>query len=494
MPRRIFAFLTLGIATYLTLVVVFATGNNCLIGARGQQPPPNRQPSGNVRDHAAKGDGQADDWQALQNAVDAGAGVVHLPPGTYRITKSVVIDLDRVGFTAIKGDTVARVVMAGEGPAFRFVGTHQGTAGPATVKDNVWDKQRMPAIDGVEIVGGHERASGVEATGTMMLTVTRVLVRRCLHGIHLTGRNRNVVISDCHVYQNRGAGVFLDHVNLHQINVTGCHVSYNDRGGVVVLGGEVRNLHVSGCDIEANHGKDQPPTANVLIDSTGGTNAEVAIVGNTIQHTRQVPGSANIRVKGPTTPTKGTDERRDGHVTITGNVLSDTKVNIHLDHARGVVVTGNTLWTGAEYNLLAEHSSNVVVGVNNLDRNPRYFREEDNATDAVLFRHCTDCTVTGLQLKGSRQAPAAVALEKCDRFNLANLAIFDSDGVGLLLTDVTRTRVSGCLIRDDRPGAKSLSIRAAGGRGNTITDNHLGRPAEIGPEVGVADRNLEPKE
>src|SRR5262249_53507105 len=161
-----------------------------------------KAPTGNVRDHGAKGDGTDDDWQAIQNAVDGGAGVVRLPKGTYRITKPVVIDLDKVGFTAITGDTVARVVMAGEGPAFKFVGTHAGTAAPASVKDNVWEKERMPSIDGVEIVGDHEKADGIEASGTMKLTLTRVLIRRCFHGVHLTTRNRNVLIAECHVYQN----------------------------------------------------------------------------------------------------------------------------------------------------------------------------------------------------------------------------------------------------------------------------------------------------
>lgn len=441
-----------------------------------QQPPGTRPPTGNVRDHGAKGDGTADDWQAVQSAVNDRAGVVRLPPGTYRIAKTVVIDLDAVGFTRVTGDGVARVVMAGDGPAFKFVGTHAGTAAPNSVKDNVWAKQRMPAIDGVEIVGGHDNADGIGAAGTMQLTVSRVLIRKCRHGVHLTGRNRNVLIADSHVYENRGVGVFLDHVNLHQINVTGCHVSYNDRGGIVALGGEVRNLHVTGCDVEANHAKDGPPTANVLIDSTGGTNAEVAITGNTIQHTRNAPGSANIRIKGPTTPTKGTEERRDGHVTITGNVLSDTKINIHLEHARGVAVTGNTMWTGVEYNLLAEHSANVVVGPNNLDRNPRYFREEDGASDAVLFRNCADCTLTGLQVKGTRHAPAAVALEACDRFHVTNLTVLDCDGVGLLLKDLTRSRVSGCLVRDDRPGAKSVPVSVVGGRDNAIGDTAVFPP------------------
>jgi hypothetical protein len=447
----------------------------------------------NVRDHIARGDGVADDTEAIQQAIDSGKGVVLLPKGTYRITKPIVIDLDKVGFTSITGNTVARIVMAGEGPAFKFIGTHTGTAAPASVKDNVWDKQRMPSIDGVEIVGENEKANGIEASGTMKLTISRVLIRRCYHGIHLTTRNRNVIISDCHVYQNRGIGIYLDHVNLHQINATGCHVSYNEGGGIACVGGEVRNLQITGCDIEANHGKDRPPTANVLIDSTGGTNAEVAITGNTIQHTRTVPGSANIRIKGPTTPSKGIDERRDGHVTITGNILSDTNVNVHLDHARGVVMTGNTVWTGVEFNLLVENSTAVQIGVNNFDRNPRYFREEDGAADAVLFRNCTDCTITGLQVYGVRKAEAGVVFENCRRFNVTNVTVLDCDGCGILWKDVTDSRLFGCLIRDDRADASSVSIRTRGGRNNLIVDNSLGRPDDILQGVGVVERNYKSK-
>lgn len=472
----------------LCLVVALA------LAATHHQPTPGAKPSGgNVRDHGAKGDGTADDTAAIQSAVDASVGAVHFPKGVYRITKTILVDLDKVGFTAISGDTVAKVVMAGEGPAFKFVGTHGGTAAPASVKDNVWDKQRMPAVDGIEIVGGHENANGIEATGTMNLTITRVLIRRCFHGIHLTERNRNVIVSNCHIYQNRGTGLFLDNVNLHQINVTGSHISYNDRGGVVCHGGQVRNLHISGCDIEANHGKDQPPTANVLVDSTGGTNAEVAITGCTIQHTRAVPGSANIRIKGPTTPQKNTDERRDGHVTISGNVLSDTNVNVHLDHARGVVFTGNTVWTGVEYNLLVENSTNVQVGVNNFDRNPRYASEEDGAADAVRFRNCTDCTITGLQVNGVRKAEAGIVFENCRRFNVSNLTVLDCDSAGILWKDVADSRLSGCLIRDDRPNANSVSIRTSGGKGNMIVDNSLGRPHDILKGVGQVERNYTPE-
>jgi hypothetical protein len=481
MNRSVVGFLA---AISIACLVFFSLGTS-------QPVPGPKAPSGNIRDHGAKGDG-TDDTTAIQQAVNAAGGAIHFPPGTYRITKPIVIDLEKTGFTALRGDGVARVIMAGEGPAFKFIGTHGGTAQPSSVKDAVWAKERMPSVEGIEIVGEHEKANGIEATGTMKLTITRVLIRKCFHGVHLTSRNRNVLIADSHIYHNRGIGVFMDKVNLHQINITGSHISYNDCGGVACIGGDVRNIQITGCDIEANHGKDGPPTANVLVDSTGGSNAEVAITGNTIQHTRNAPGSANVRIKGPSTPYPGTEERRDGHVTITGNVMSDVKVNIHLDHARGVAITGNTMWTGVDYNLLVEKSSNVVISVNNLDRNPRYYREEEKATDAILFRDCTDCTISGLQLVGVRHAPAAIALERCDRFNITNVAILDCDGVGLDLKEVTRSRVSGCLIRDDRPPAKSLSIRTNGGQDNSITDNTLGRPHEILKGVGLVERNFEP--
>jgi len=464
----------------------------CSPAALTQPPQPAAKiPSGNVRDHGARGDG-GDDTPAIQSAVDDAAlsGVVHFPKGVYRITKPITIDLARTRFIAIKGDGVARVVMAGEGPAFKLVGTHAGTAAPNTVKENVWSSERMPVIDGLEIVGDHENADAIEASGTMQLTLTRLLVRRCRHGIHLTSRNRNVLVSDCHIYQNRGIGVFLDAVNLHQINVTGCHISYCDGGGVVCRAGEVRNLQVTGCDIESNQGEKSPPTANVLIDSTGGSNAEVAITGCTIQHNHNAAGSANIRVKGPSARVvKGVTEARDGHITITGNVISDVKQNIYLDHARGVVITGNTFWTAYEHNLLVEHSSYVTVGPNNFDRNPRYRGEERPATaNAIVFSDCADCTLSGFTLSGVRAAPAGVTLERCDRFNVASLTILDCDGAGLLLKDLTRSRIAGCVIRDDRPEAASLSLRTEGGRANMIVDNYLGRPSEILKGVGLVER------
>lgn len=437
----------------------------------------------------ARGDGVADDGPAIQAAIDAAGGNVHLPRGVYRITAPLVIDLERAGPTSISGHGTARIVMAGAGPAIRLVGSHRGSAAPRAVAEAVWLRERMPCIDGLEIVGDHPEASGIQADGTMQMTLSRLLVRRCLHGIHFVGSSRNVVISDSHIYDNRGVGIHLDGVNLHQMNVVGCHVSFNRGGGVVCRGGEVRNLQVSGCAIETNHDPAGPSTANVLVDSTDGANAEVAITGCTIQHTRSAPGSANIRIAGPSRPVADVAELRDGHVTISGNVLSDTQVNVHLVHVRGATLTGNTMWSGVEANLLAEHSTAVIVGPNNLDRNPRYAREEAEATDAVILRDCTDCTLSGLHLRGGGRTEAGIRLERCDRINLTGGTILDCDGAAILLRDVTRSQVSGCVVRDDRPNAASLSVRVTGGGENAIIGNVLGRPHDIDPGTAVVERN-----
>ena len=257
-----------------------------------------------VRDFGAVGDGVADDTAAIQRAVDSGIGDIRLPRGDYRITRPIVVDLDKFGPVSITGAGTARVVMAGPGPAFQMVGTHFKSADPKGFEERVWLRQRMPLVEGIIIAGEHPEAIGIQALGTMELTVTRVHVRGCLHAIHLVKNNRNVAIADCHLYENSGVGVYYDDVNLHQSVITGCHISYNLGGGIVSRAGNVRNLHITGCDIESNMGLDTPPTANVLIDCTEspvGT-GEVAITGCTIQHNHLSPEGANIRILGGSKP------------------------------------------------------------------------------------------------------------------------------------------------------------------------------------------------
>ncbi len=448
-----------------------------------------------VRQFGAVGDGKADDTAAIQKAVNSGIGVIRLPKGVYRITRPIEIELDKVGYTSICGGGVARIVMAGPGPALKFVGTHFKSADPAGFAQNVWERQRMPLVDALAIDGDHPEAVGIEASGTMELTLTRLHIRGTLHCIHLVGSNRNLLVSDCHLYENRGVGIFYDDVSLHQSNIVGCHISYNDGGGIVSRAGNVRNIQIAGCDLESNMSPRTPPTANVLIDCTNGAEGtgEVAITGCTIQHNNNSPDSANIRILGRSKPKPNLPLVREGHVTITGNVLSDVKVNVHLRDCRGVTLTGNTFWMGFTHNLLIEDCSNLILGPNNFDRNPRYnYGNSLDARNSLVVRHSADCTLTGLHITNVWREPAGLRIENCQRMNIIGCTILDCDNVGLLLTNVTNSRVSDCLIRDDREGAKSASLILTGGQGNMIVNNLLGTAPRLTENAAHAAGNVHP--
>jgi hypothetical protein len=437
-----------------------------------------------VRDFGAIGDGKADDTAAIQKAVDSGVGAISFPKGAYRLTSTITIDLDQAGFTALIADGTAKVVMAGAGPAFHFVGTHEGSADPGTFKPNVWERQRMPLMRGLEITAseGNKEADGIEATGTMQLTVTETVIHDLRHAIHLTKRDRNILISACHLYHNSGCGVLYDHVNLHQSNIVGCHISYCAGGGVVTRGGEVRNVQIGTCDIESNMTPDAPASANVLIDCTDGSTDEVAIIGCTLQHNSKSPGSANIRVIGKgITSTKDATETQEGHIAIVGNAMSDVQINVHLQHARGVSITGNTFWEGFEHDLLVEDSQAIVVGPNDFDRNPRYVVNGHWSQDlnGLTFRHCADCKLSGFLVKSVWKKEAALLLENCDRCTLTDLSILDCDNRGLWMKDCTRCRVSDCVISDDRPHPVEIgkllpvSLKIDGGKDNWVRGNVL---------------------
>ncbi len=417
-------------------------------------------------------DGKLDASQALQSALEAGKGSLRLPAGRYLLTKSLVVQLKDSNFSSISGDGPVTLIMSAAGPAIRFIGTHEKSADPSGFAPGVWQHERMPLVDGLAIEGTHDAAEGIEAVGTMEITVTRTHLRKLKHGIHLRGNNRNILIDACHIYENSGVGILYDDVNLHQSNIVGCHISYCNGGGIVCRKGNVRNIHITGCDIESNMSKDTEPTANILIDcrdSENGT-AEVAITGCTVQHNSYGPQSANVRILGATTRASNQQKFQEGHVTITGNVFSDVVTNVHLDNCRGVTLTGNTFWMGYEHNLLIENSSHIVIGPNNMDRNPRYdYGTALTTKNSVIIRDSKDCTISGLHIAHVWGSLAGLVLENCQRMHLNGLTILDCDGAGILAKNLRNSRISDCMIDHAGPVPAGYEpIKVEGGEKNKI--------------------------
>ena len=181
-----------------------------------------------VRQFGANGDGKTDDTEAIRHAVEKGDGALFFPAGDYLISGTIDIPLSAKGPVAISGESgTSTIIMAGEGPTFRLTGAHQGTGDPSSVKPGVWNQERMPTVQNIALEGKNPKADGFELLGTMQSLFEGVMIRRMRHGIHLVKRNRNVVISHCHLYHNTGVGLYLDRVNLHQINNASNHISYN---------------------------------------------------------------------------------------------------------------------------------------------------------------------------------------------------------------------------------------------------------------------------
>ncbi len=408
----------------------------------------------NVRDFGARGDGRTDDTQALQHAVQEGDGVLSFPRGDYLLSRPLQIALQAHGRIAIDGaGGTARLLMAGAGPALHLIGTHQRNAEPSSFADAVWQKERLPTVRGIEIVGQHPQADGIRIEGAMQPTIHLVLIRRCRHGIHLANRDRNVLIADCHIYDNSGVGIFLDRVNLHQTNIHGNHISYCKQGGIKIQGGEVRNVQICSNDIEYNYDTQADASADVLLDVRTGTVREGTIVGNTIQ-ARQSPGGANIRFLGAADHPNAV-----GLFTITGNMIGSQARALDLHGCRGVAITGNTLYCGYREILWAERCEHLVFSSNSIDHNPDY---GGASTDQIVLRGCRSVSMTGLILQHTRSPSGAVEssieVRDCENVNITSAQIVNARVRGIAVENSRLVRIAESTIRG---GSEDRTYRAA---------------------------------
>jgi len=417
------------------------------------------KPMTQAADFGATGDGQTDDTEALQHAIDEGVGELLLPRGDYRITRPLVVDLAKVGRTSVRGESgTARLLMQGSGPAIVLKGSHSTSADPLSFRESEWTHERMPIISNLEIVGQHPEADGIRIEGVIQPTITGVLLRKLRNCIHITGRARNVLISHCHIYHNLGIGIFLDGVNLHQTIISNSHISYCRLGGIRIERSEVRNLQITGNDIEYNNngahkveGADGVPTAEIWLDASEGSIREGTICSNTIQATYS-PNGANIRIIGQPQEKNA----KVGMLAITGNLIGSQWNNIHMSTAQGVTISGNSIYSGHNRNLLMEDCHQIVVGNNCFGHNADYGVEKELCT-GVTLRNCRDSIFTGNILQDCQsgrhlypdapelQREALLELFDCTNIILSSCQILDSAPFGIRLhnsTDITMTSVT----------------------------------------------------
>ena len=397
-----------------------------------------------IRDFGAVGDGQTDCALAIEHALSQHDGILEFPKGEYLLSRTVQVHLESCGPLTIKGiGGAARLIMAGAGPALRWVGTHQGTAAPSSVSDVTWERERSPKICDLEIVGEHPEADGLELFRCWQPNCVGLSIHNVRHGIRIAERNRNVIIDRCHIYHNTGVGVFLDQVNLHQINIVGSHISYNRLGGIRIENSEVRNLQITGNDIEYNNAAShdvQPdvasePTAEIYIScGEKGSMREITISSNTIQATAS-PQGANIRLIGSPDV-----NHRIGMLTISGNLIGSQESNVWATRCRGLVLSGNYIY-GAEFrNVCLEECENVSLTGNCIGANPDY--QVPVRQVSVRLERCDGVSLTGDIV----EAMPPVDLSRVPQDHQPALALIEIDGC-------RSVAMSNCQLIDAIPSA-----------------------------------------
>jgi len=420
-------------------------------GQHTKGPPPMT----NVRDFGATGDGRTDDTKSLRHAVEQGGGALEFPRGTYRLTAPLEINLDAHGPISLHGQgNTARILMDGPGPAIRLVGTHRKSADPASFEPRVWQHQRLPTIQGLEIVGNHDQADGIELDGTMQPTIVGVAIRRCRYGVHLINVNRNLLLANSHIYDGRGAaiGVYFDGVNIHQAIISGSHISYCKHAGIKASKSEIRNFQITGCDIEYNFGASEGESADIWIDAREGTVREGTIASNTIQ-ARPSDGGSNVRIEGA----QRSDSGSVGLWNITGNVIQSQEVNVLLRDCRGITLTGNSFIASTKRTLVLERCANIVVGSNIFDNNRDY---KGTHISGIQILGSNSVNLQNLILSGSIAGNAreggAIEVADSGEVLIVGCQILDPEFRGIDIRKSRNVKVSDCQILDRRTPPKMI--------------------------------------
>ncbi|RPI15764.1 MAG: hypothetical protein EHM60_03715 [Lysobacterales bacterium] len=325
-------------------------------------------PTGNVGRYGAVGNGIVDDSAAIEAAVavtrGSSGGTVRLPPGTYRIARTI---MDRGGRAPVtlQGDDATLLLGDANGPALRI------TADDFTLSD-----LRLAAAAGITAIGAPFGLppAAIEAGGCSRLTLRRCRFERLPHmGLliraDLSGA-ADVQIESCVFVELRATAVRLNGLDpaasLERVRIDGCTfaapsdpVSAQTRA--IHVGGRVSDVRILGNAFSGEGSLDYSrgwrDTIMVGDGTAVGQPSRILIANNVIAGMADdgigLAGAADVTIVGnvitgsPVTagiyaPANGT--WRNTNVTIAANQLVRNHIaGIFLKDTDGYAITGNLI-------------------------------------------------------------------------------------------------------------------------------------------------------
>ncbi|HCK12999.1 TPA: hypothetical protein DHW51_02660, partial [Candidatus Poribacteria bacterium] len=183
------------------------------------------------------------------------------------------------------------------------------------------------------------------------------------------------------------------------------------------------------------------------------------------------------------------------------NLIGSQETNVNLIACRGVVVSGNVIYSGHLRNLQVNGSRNIVIGQNAFDHNPDY--EPNQLCTGIRLVDSSNCTFNGSIIQdcqsGQHTVPGSKPITRnglleiinCQRINVNGCQILDGYPNGIYVERSKDVIVSSCNILDTRKEPKTeFAVQWTGpGNGNFLTNNRLQTQAEVDLNSGVLQTN-----
>lgn len=356
----------------------------CFAVALGFSLNSNQQPQPKPKLPGARAVIDAAEYPSLQAAIDAlpaEGGMVKLPPGTFEISKPLLITQSDVLFQGSGTAThIKNVNTAGE-PA--IIIRHASGKTPKKAADRVW----RVMLSNFRITGNEKSGDGILADHVNEIFLQGVTVSyHGRDGIRLDHCYEDPRINDCLITYNR-KGIGLNLIGCHDIVVAGNQFEENKDALHCIDG---FNLCMTGncLDDHLRHG--------VVIENTYGS----VVSGNMIE---ECNGTALIM-----------DRDCYGN-TVSANVIAHDGAGVDLRDAHGCAISANTFTIMKTHALrIGPKSGRITVTGNNFsnsyigeDKVKR--RKNDLAAAGLTLQGAKDVTVVGNVFSSVR--PKAVELK-----------------------------------------------------------------------------------
>jgi hypothetical protein len=312
----------------------------------------------------AEGDGETDDTEAIQRAIDSvnGTGVLAFSAGSeYLVSSTISVDVATIRGIAGRN---ARVIPDADVDVFDITGSHGGTANPSGTTDGVQDNEMSPFVRNLRVGASDSDPKGtaITSTNTFGLRICGCQLYNLTTGIRFYGNLRNTIITGNHIWHCLDYGVWYDDPDLHQSIIESNHISYCRKAIYVdCVSVECPDINIIGNSLESSS---NPATVENIIHMRSSEWIEdVTIVGNLIEDHQDLTG--------PTILLEGVNSVNNfTRVVIAANGIGNSaNADISLSNIKQVSVTGNSITDSDEYavsidgQVEALNISNNEVGV-----------------------------------------------------------------------------------------------------------------------------------